>query len=91
MSDEPQIPKTPMASRDVRRFEKAFKGNPKPELLEKLFRANLTLATHHEINRHIEQGHIGALKHEKERRRRGKKLNLLGEEDSGPQFFCQRL
>ena len=87
INDEPQIPKTPMASHDVRRFQKAFKGNPKPELLEKLFRANLTLATQHEIDHHIEQGLIKALKDEKKRRRRGKKLNLLGEEDSGPQFF----
>ena len=87
ISEEPQIPKTPLASRDVRRFQRAFKDNPKPELLEKLFRANLTLATQHEIDRHIEQGLIKALKDEKKRRRRGKRLNLLGEEDSGPQFF----
>ena len=44
INDEPQIPKTPMASHDVRRFQKALKCNPKPELLGKLFRANLALA-----------------------------------------------
>ena len=79
--------KTPLTFRDVRRFQKAFKNNPKPELLKRLFRANLNLATQHEIDRYIKQGLIGALQNEKKRRRRGKKLNLLGEEDSGPQFF----
>ena len=85
--NKPQIPKTPMTSRDVQCFQKAYKADPNPDFLEKLFRANLILATQHEIDRHVEQGLIGALKDEKKRRRRGKKLNLLGEEGSGPQFF----
>ena len=87
VNNEPQIPKTPIASRDVWHFQKEFKKDPNPELLEKLFRANLVLATQHEIDRHVKQGLIGALKDEKKRRRRGKKLNLLGEEGSGPQIF----
>ena len=85
--NKPQILKTPITSRDVRCFQKAYKADPNPDFLEKLFRANLILATQHEIDRHVEQGLIGALKDEKERRRRGKKLNLLGDEGSGPQFF----
>lgn len=33
------------------------------------------------------KGPIGALKIEKQKRNRGTRLNLLGEEDSGPQLF----
>ena len=87
VNNEPQILKAPIASRDIRRFQKAFKKEPNLDLLEKLFRVNLILATQHKIDCHIEQGLINALKDEKKRRQQGKKLNLLGKERSKPQFF----
>jgi hypothetical protein len=36
---------------------------------------------------HIMKGLVETIKDEKKKRRRGKKLNVLGEEDHGPQFF----
>ena len=36
------------------------------------------------------KGLIEALKVEKQKRNRGKRLNLLGEEDNGPQLFSPR-
>jgi hypothetical protein len=40
-----------------------------------------------EVERHINKGLHKALHLEKSRRRRGKRLNLLGEEAGGPVFF----
>ena len=79
--------KTPTTCRAVRRFQKAYTKNPDPRLLTKLFRANLYLASQHSIDQHIESGLTEALRDEKKRRRRGKRLNLVGEDDHGPQFF----
>ena len=45
------------------------------------------LASQHKIDHHIKIGLVGALKDKKKRRHRGKRLNLSGEDDSGPQFF----
>ena len=55
--------------------------------LSRIFRSYEGLAVQHVIDQHVINGLIEALKHERKRRRRGKRLNLLGEEDSGPQFF----
>ena len=56
-------------------------------VLAKILRANLLLAAQHSIDKHVQNGLIEALKQEKKRRQRGKRLNLIGEEDSGPQLF----
>ena len=73
--------------RAVRRFQKVYKKNPDPQLLTKLFRANLYLASQHSIDCHIKSGLTEALKNEKKRRRRDKQLNLVDEDNIGPQFF----
>jgi hypothetical protein len=53
-----------------------------------LERAVLRLATNFEIQSFENQGLRVALTYEKKRRHRNKRLNLLGEEDTGvPQFF----
>ena len=79
--------KTPTTCRAVRRFQKAYKVDPNAKMLDKLFRANLYLSAQHAIDRHIEQGLLETIKDEKKRRRRGKRLNLVGEEGGGPQFY----
>ena len=79
--------KTPITCRAVRRFQKAYKADPDVKKLGKLFKANLYLSAQHAIDRHIEQGLLESIKDEKKRRRRGKRLNLVGEENSEPQFF----
>ena len=56
-------------------------------MLWKIFIANERLAADHSIDQHIIKGLCEALKNEKKRRKRGKRLNLLGEENNGPQFF----
>ena len=79
--------KTPMTSRSTRRMHKLYFKQPSDLLLTKIIRANERLVSEHAIDQHIIQGLNTALKIEKKRRQRGKGLNLLGEEASGPQFF----
>ena len=78
---------TPMTCRSVRRVHKAFKKDPTAKRLTFIMNANTRLAAQNSIANHTISGLIRALKTEKRKRNRGKRLNLLGEEDSGPQFF----
>jgi hypothetical protein len=78
---------TPMTCRAVRRVHKAYQKSPTAQRLTIIFHANIRLATQHSIDQHTITGLMGALKEEKKKRSRGKRLNLVGEEDSGPQFY----
>jgi hypothetical protein len=78
---------TPMTCRAVRRIQKTYRKAPDSLILQKILRANDKLAARHEIDQHLIQGLMEALRYEKKRRKRGKRLNLVGEEDKGPQFF----
>jgi hypothetical protein len=55
--------------------------------LELIFRGYEQLAAQDSINRHIIKGLQQSLQIEKKKRKRGKRLNLVGEEDNGPQFY----
>ena len=55
--------------------------------MSKILRVIERLTAERSINKHVINGLLEALKQEKKRRKRGKRLNLLGEEDSGAQFF----
>ena len=61
--------------------------NPSRDKVDLLFKANERLATQHTIDEITKKGLIEALQIEKKKRTRGKRLNLVGEECSGPQFF----
>jgi hypothetical protein len=76
-------PPTPMTSKSIRRAQKTYKSNPTPENLDVIFRSQERLAAQHEVDKHVQSGLQATLKNEKKRRQRGKRLNLLGEEDSG--------
>ncbi len=75
-----------MSCRAVRRIQKAYNIHPSTKLLSLIFRANERLAAQQSILLHKRARLVGALQIEKTKRKRGKRLNLLGEEDSGPQF-----
>ncbi len=79
-----------MTCRAVRRIQLQYRDNPKSPLLAKIFRANERLASQHSVDLHIQKGLAISLRNEKKRRNRGKRLNLVGEEDSGPQFFSSQ-
>ena len=82
----PDTPQTPMTCRSIRRVIKAHKTEP-GKATDILFRLLQRLATQHEIDTHVNKGLRRALILEKQKRRKGKKLNLLGEDTSGPQLF----
>ena len=86
-TEAPSIVKTPMTCRAVRRVQRQYHNQPNSPLLKKLFRANERLTSQHSVDQHIIKGLTVSLRNEKKKRQRGKRLNLLGEEDSGPQFF----
>ena len=79
--------KTPLTCRTARHVQCIYTRAPTSPILAKILWANLLLAAQHSINKHIQKGLVEALKQEKKRRQRGKRLNLIGEEDSGPQLF----
>jgi hypothetical protein len=76
-----------MTYRAIRRAQRQYRNTPDSPLLAKIFRGNKRLTAQHSIDQHVVKGLVTALKDEKKRRKRSKRLNLLGEEDSGPQFF----
>lgn len=80
-------PQTPMTCRAGRRMQRQYRVAPNSTLLSKVFRANERLASQHSVDDHMVKGLAEALKNEKKKRQRGQRLNLLGEDDSGPQFF----
>ena len=79
--------KTPISSRAVRRAHCQYKIEPTKLLMSKILRANERLAAHHDINLHIIEQLKMDIKQERKRRKCGKRLNLRGEQDSGPQFY----
>ena len=79
-------PPTPMTCRSVRRVIRAQNTEP-AKCLQILVRSVERLATQHEIDNHVNKGLRRALVIEKQKRKKTKRLNLLGEEDSGPQLF----
>lgn len=79
--------RTPMTSHAARRIQQQYRKAPSSPLIAKVFRANERLVSQHSIDQHMLKGLVNALKDEKKKRRRGKRLNLVGDEDMGPQFF----
>jgi hypothetical protein len=68
-------------------MHKAYQRSPIATRLTFILHANTQLAAQHSIDKHTIGGLIRALKDEKKKRSCGKRLNLLGEESSGPQFY----
>ena len=72
-------------------FQKHFTNNPTKELQQKLFKANITLTIKQEIAVHRVAAFKRALTLKKTKRKRFKRLNLLGKEAIGvPQFFSSK-
>jgi hypothetical protein len=78
---------TPKTAKAIRRTHQAYRRNREEPVLCKIMQANIQLTAQVSIQQHIIKGLTGALKLEKKKRQRGKALNLVGEEDTGPQFY----
>jgi hypothetical protein len=72
-----------MTCRAIRRAQRKYYNTPDSPLLAKNFRGNKRLAAQYSIDQYVVKELVTAFKDEKKRRKRGKHLNLLGEEDSG--------
>jgi hypothetical protein len=72
----------------VRRIHRQYKINGSESKLDLILRSHERLAAQRSIDNHIINGLQGAFKLEKKKLIKGKRLNLLGQEDDGgPQFF----
>ena len=78
---------TPKSCQDVCQVQKAYKQTHSEALLDLVFKANIALASQVSIDQHIINGLHAAIKLERQKRKKGKKLNLVGEDDIGPQFY----
>lgn len=80
--------KTPLTSRGLRRLHRTIKQEPTDNNnLDKLLRASERLAARQEILIHEVTGLRQAFQHEKKKRNRGRRLNLVGENAGGPILF----
>jgi hypothetical protein len=82
-----QSVQTPLTCKASRRIKRQYQNAPSPSLVAKMFKANEQLTSQHSIDSHIIKGLSNSLRNEKKKRQRGKRLNLIGENSSGPQFF----
>jgi hypothetical protein len=86
MDTSNRIP-TPLTSKSIRALTLAAMKNPLPRKIDALLRGCTKLSTQHAIDKHTKQGLFEALNMEKKSHARGRKLNLLGEEDNNAQLY----
>jgi hypothetical protein len=79
----PTAERTPMSCHAVRKAHRAYKESPSQKWLTFILHANIRLAAQHSIDKATINGLISSLQHEKKKRSRGKKLNLMGEHTIG--------
>ena len=79
--------RTPMGCQSIQKMHRAYQRSPTVKRLNFILHANVRLAAQHSIDKHTLSGLVRALKEEKKKRSRGKRLNLMGEESNGPQFY----
>lgn len=76
---------TPLTCRRVRQLVAATPTAEKVALIQKVA---MKLATHFELQKHENNNLLRAIREEKKKRQRHRRLDLVGEEDTGaPQFF----
>src|SRR5450432_2684678 len=79
----------PKTSRTIRCVHNTYIANPIKSTLSLILKANIHLAAQQVINNHIIYSLRNTIQLEKKKRKRGKRLNLLSEEDNRPQFYSQ--
>ena len=89
-TDDLQAFKTFMIERAVRRIQKVYEKQSTKALLFKIFIVNERFAVNESINQHVIRDLLDALKDEKKRRKKDKKLNLLNKHHFEFQFFSSK-
>lgn len=80
-------PKTPLSNHAMRQLAKEGHLNARDSYIQAMLRESEQMAAKVDCLEFENKGLLEALKAEKKKRNRGKRLNLLGEEDNGPQLF----
>lgn len=78
-----------MSSHAMRQLARQGQLDVKDTYIQAMLQGSEKLAAKVDILEFENKGLIGLLKIEKQKRNRGKRLNLLGEEDNGRQLFSQ--
>src|SRR5450432_2148251 len=86
-SPRPNLARTPLTCRITRQAHREYKKALSRKGLELIFRSHEQLAAKDSINQNIIKGLQQSLQLEKRKRQKGKRLNLVREEDHRPQFF----
>ncbi|PVH72219.1 hypothetical protein DL98DRAFT_553259 [Cadophora sp. DSE1049] len=81
------VPKTPYTPKSMRQFTHALQKNPSKEMIRKLIKANETNAANYAIAEHRAKGLTEAIRIEKKKRKRGKRLGLTGKDTTAGQWF----
>ena len=80
-------PKTPLTSKAIRRAHREFERSPSKLKFSKIITATRTLSAQVDILRHENRGLRTTMILEKQKRKKGKKLNLTGEQSSGVEVY----
>jgi hypothetical protein len=91
VSKRPDLPvnqlQTSKSCQAICQVQKAYKQTYSEALLDLVFKANVALAAQVSIDQHIINGLHAALKLEHQKHKKDKKLNLVREDNIGPQFY----
>jgi hypothetical protein len=79
--------KTPLTCQTTRRIHRAYQREPTKKKLELIFHGHEKLSAQASINQHIIRNLRYTLQTERTKRKKSKRLNLVGEESNRPQFF----
>jgi hypothetical protein len=71
----------------MRKVQRLYHANKNPVTLNLILKAALKLSAEHEVDEHVKKGLIKSLELEKKKRKRGKKMNLAGNETNGCELY----
>ena len=80
-------PKTPLNSRALRQARHAMERSPTTRKLDRIFKSARVLAAQVSILQKENKGLVESLALKKDKRRRGRRLNLCGEESGGVEIY----
>ena len=80
-------PKTPLDSRALRQARLAMNRSPTARKLDRIFKSATVLAAQVSILQKENEGLVESLALEKDKRKKGRKLNLCGKESSGVKIY----
>jgi hypothetical protein len=82
-----KAPKTPLDSRAIRRARLSIHRSPYTKKIDRIFKSARVLAAQVSILQHENKGLVESLALEKDKRRKGRRLNLCGEESGGIKIY----